>query len=262
MKSYSEIEANAFKKAEQRISDRKRRRLALIRRTSALTLATAAVLGIGIFTHAMKPPKKPTPSSSGIVAETETTSAVTAVAPTSTGTAASQTVATVQTTAATTAATTASARQTVEAVRTTTLTSLTTAGTSLTTSVSAPMTTTIAQQTESEIPEIALETTQDIPEMPTSESFGYDDMLEANFFLIRLSGNEMLVRGSAEAYADSLAEQIGEITLRPTYYADSLPEDLSAQLYNMIGVSSKEQVAVRFTGSEKYIIYNVVETEE
>ena len=81
MKSYSEIEAIAYKKAEQRIIDRKKHRSAFIRRTSAFTLGTAAVLGIGIFTHAMKPPKKPSQSQPGIITEAETNPSETTTLP-------------------------------------------------------------------------------------------------------------------------------------------------------------------------------------
>ena len=81
MKSYSEIEANAYKKAEQRIIDRKKHRSAFIRRTSAFTLGTAAVLGIGIFTHAMKPPKKPSQSQPGIITEAESNPSETTTLP-------------------------------------------------------------------------------------------------------------------------------------------------------------------------------------
>ena len=50
---------------------KKEKHIRMIKRTAALTLGTAAVLGIGIFTRAMKPPKKPTPNQSGIITETE-----------------------------------------------------------------------------------------------------------------------------------------------------------------------------------------------
>ncbi len=148
MKSYSEIEANAYKKAEQRIISRRKHRLAFIRRTSAFTLGTAAVLGIGIFTHAMKSPKKPTPSQSGIIVETETTSAEATGAPASPSTAA------LQTTTATTTATTTSARSTASTVRMTTAAARTTAAAAhttrtavTTTAATSPITTTAAQTT-------------------------------------------------------------------------------------------------------------------
>lgn len=250
----------------------KKRKSILVRRTAALTLGTAAVLGTGIFTHAMKPPKKPTPSQSGIIAETETTSAETKAAPTTVGTTASQTVATVRTTVTTAETTTSSTRSTAATVRTaataarTTMTAVTTTAirTSVTTVTTSTITTTTA--TEQETPEIILETTAatDILEMPVigttanNESKSYDEMLALNFMVIRLSEDEVLVSGVVEADSDSLGEQINEITLRPTCYTDFLPEELTAKIYNIKGNNLKKQAAVRFTGSGKYIIYNIV----
>lgn len=250
----------------------KKRKSILVRRTAVLTLGTAAVLGTGIFTHAMKPPKKPTPSQSGIIVETETTSAETKAAPTTVGTTTPQTVATVRTTVTTAETTTSSARQIVTTVRTTAATARTTmtavTTTAIRTSVTTVTTSTISTTTatEQETPEIILETTAatDILEMPVigttanNESKSYDEMLALNFMVIRLSEDEVLVSGVVEADSDSLGEQINEITLRPTCYTDFLPEELTAQIYTIKSNSLKKQVAVRFTGSEKNIIYNVV----
>ena len=252
----------------------KKRKSIIVRRTAALTLGTAAVLGIGIFTHAMKPPKKPTPSRSGIIVETETTSAETTVAPASPSTTVPKTTATKQvtTTAVSTAATTSSARQTAATVHTTSVAARTTKTTVSTTtepiSVTTVTTSTISttQVTEQETLEMILETTAatDILEMPetltttNNENKSYDEMLALNFMVIRLSENEVLVSGVVEADSDSLGEQVNEITLRPTCYTDFLPEELTAQIYNIKGNNLKKQVAVRFTGSEKFIIYNIV----
>jgi len=93
----------------------KKRKCIIVRRTAALTLGTAAVLGTGIFTHAMKPPKKPSLSQSGIIVETETTSAETTAAPSMASTTSPQ----IGTTILTTATTSTSVRQTVTTIRTT-----------------------------------------------------------------------------------------------------------------------------------------------
>ncbi|MCQ2490819.1 MAG: hypothetical protein MJ079_04425 [Ruminococcus sp.] len=258
----------------------KKRKSIIVRRTAALGVGAAAIVGIGICANALKPPKKPTPSQSGIIVETETTSAETTAAQTSLSTSFQKTTATKQmtstnqvtTTAVSTATPTSSARQTRTTVRTIVTADCTTKTTVSTNtepiSVTTVTTSTISttQVTEQETPEIILETTAatDILEMPetltttNNENKSYDEMLALNFMVIRLSENKLLVSGVVEADFDSLGEQVNEITLRPTCYTDFLPEELTAQIYNIKGNNLKKQVAVRFTGSEKFIIYNIV----
>ena len=120
----------------------KKRKSIIVRRTAALTLGTAAVIGIVIFTHAMKPPNKPTPSQSGIIIETETTSAVTTAAPTSPSTTTPKTTATKQvtTTVVLTTATTSSAHQTTTTACTTATAARTTRRATITTVTSTAMT--------------------------------------------------------------------------------------------------------------------------
>ena len=271
MDRYEEKAKKIMARGEVIIAERKRRRT-MILRSCAVSVGAAAVLGVGLTTYALRPPKKPTLSQLGIIAETETTSAETTTAPTSSSTAAPQTVTTEQTTVITALTTVSSARSTTATVHTTataartTMTVVTTTAirTSVTTVTTSTITTTTA--TEQETPEIILETTAatDILEMPeigttaNNESKSYDEMLALNFMVIRLSEDEVLVSGVVEADSDSLGEQINEITLRPTCYTDFLPEELTAQIYNIKGNNLKKQVAVRFTGSEKFIIYNIV----
>ena len=125
MKSYEELERNAYVKAEQIVAKQKRRRT-MILRSCAISAGAAAVLGIGLTTYALRPPKKPAPSQSGIVAETETTSAETTAALTSPSTAAPLTTTTVRTTATAEVTTASSTQQTSTTVRSTTKASLTT----------------------------------------------------------------------------------------------------------------------------------------
>lgn len=220
MKSYSEIEANAYKKAEQRIISRRKHRSAFIRRTSAFTLGTAAVLGIGIFTHAMKSPKKPFPNQSGIIVETETTSAETTTAPTSSSTAAPQTVTTEQTTVITALTTVSSARSTASTVRTTTAARTTAAAARTTrtavttTAATSPMTTTAAQttgaaaQTTAAVTTAAEATTElpatDIVQLPWKRVvYG-----EKKVYRMCCRDNEQIT-----ASADDIGEYYGEGTL-------------------------------------------------
>jgi len=146
MDRYEEKAKKIMARGEVIIAERKRRKT-MILRSFAIGVGTAAVLSVGLTTYALRPPKKPTPSQSGIIVETETTSAVTAVAPTSPSTTAPRTTTAVQTTAATTAVTTASARQSVTTVRTTVTAARTTRTAVTTTAVTSPLTTTAAQMT-------------------------------------------------------------------------------------------------------------------
>lgn len=83
MKSYEELEANAYKKAEMIISRQKHCKLIMLR-SGAIGLGAAAVLGIGIFTNVMKPPKRPTPDQPGIITESSETVTTSEVAATET----------------------------------------------------------------------------------------------------------------------------------------------------------------------------------
>ena len=83
MRSYEELEANAYKKAEQIINESKRKKKIMLRRSFGLTLGAAAVIGIGICANAFKPPEKPTADSSAIIAETTSAEAPTAAETTS-----------------------------------------------------------------------------------------------------------------------------------------------------------------------------------
>lgn len=120
----------------------KKRKSIIVRRTAALTLGTAVVLGIGIFTHAMKPPKKPIPRQSGIIVEAETTSAVTTAALTSSCTTTPKATATkhVTTTAVLTTATKSSVLQTTTTACTTATVTRTTRRATITTVTSTAVT--------------------------------------------------------------------------------------------------------------------------
>ncbi|MBP5363396.1 MAG: hypothetical protein J6Y71_10345 [Ruminococcus sp.] len=127
MKNYDERIESIFKKYDERLAEKKRRK-AIILRSCAIGAGAAAVLGVGLTTYALRPPKKPASSQSGIIVVTETTSAETTVAPTSPSTTATQTTSTKQvtTTTVSTTATTSSSRKAVTTVRTTTVAARTT----------------------------------------------------------------------------------------------------------------------------------------
>lgn len=161
MDRYEKSAEFIMKRGDEMIAKRKRRRT-MILRSCAVGAGAAAVLGIGLTTFALRPPKKPTPSQSGIIAETETTSAETTAAPTTAGTTAPQTATTVRTTATTAAASTSSARSTVTTARSTAKTSRTTTAAARTTEAAA--TTTAAVQTSPPTVTSLAPTTEDIEE--------------------------------------------------------------------------------------------------
>lgn len=161
MDRYEKSAEFIMKRGDEMIAKRKRRRT-MILRSCAVGAGAAAVLGIGLTTFALRPPKKPTPSQSGIIVETETTSAETTAAPTTAGTTAPQTATTVRTTATTAAAFTSSARSTVTTARSTTKASRTTAVASRTTEVAVD--TTAAVQTTVPTVTCLAPTTEDIEE--------------------------------------------------------------------------------------------------
>lgn len=103
MRSYEEMANNILKKYDDYLE--KKRRRTMIFRSIAIGAGAAAIIGIGLTTFALRPPRKPVPSQPGIIVETETTSAETTAAPSTTGNASSQTTSAHQTT---TAASTAS----------------------------------------------------------------------------------------------------------------------------------------------------------
>ena len=138
MKSYEQIADSIIEKYNAR-AEKKRRRVAISRRIAAITFGTAAVLGIGIFTFALRPPKKPVPDPPGIIVENETTSAETTSVQAGTRTTAAQTTVTIQTETASAETTAATAQSSTQ--------SGATAGTSQTTASTRRSTTTARQTT-------------------------------------------------------------------------------------------------------------------
>ena len=161
MDRYEEKAKKIMARGEVIIAERKRRKT-MILRSFAIGVGTAAVLSVGLTTFALRPPKKPTPSQSGIIVETETTSAETTVAPTSPSTTAPQTATTVRTTATTATAATSSTRKTTTTLRSTTKASRTTAVASRATEVAVD--TTAAVQTTAPTVTCLAPTTEDIEE--------------------------------------------------------------------------------------------------
>ena len=244
----------------------KKRKSIIVRRTAALTLGTAAVLGIGIFTHAMKPPKKPTTSQSGIIVETETTSAETTTAPTSSSTAAPQAVTTEQTTVITALTTVSSALSTTATVHTTATAARTTRTAVSLTTVSSPETTSFSNTTY--VTDTIADTTTTVSEYTTTTEnrlsggespFGskseYDIMLEDNFSILELMNGSPYTLDCYYAEDAQVGEYLFELELVPTEHANRLPSSICAKVYEFKNSVQEYQLIVKFEGSKKNYSY-------
>ena len=163
MRSFEQMADNILRKYDAYLE--KKRRRTLILRSLAIGAGAAAVIGIGLTTFALRPPKKPMPDQSGIIVNTETTSAETTAAPTTTGkttlqtTATQQTVTTVSVTDPQTSATHRTSTATATTNSTTfhtTVTQKTTAATSAATSVTSRQTTTAVFTTVNTAPDTSM----------------------------------------------------------------------------------------------------------
>ena len=97
----------------------------------------------------------------------------------------------------------------------------------------------------------------------TAHSFSYEDMLTENFRIIEFSTRTVLVRSNEDylGSTDQVAAFQQELTLTPKYFTDVLPVRITAQVYEIRDVDSAYTVAVKFQGSEKYWVYNVVNAQ-
>ncbi len=244
MKNYEEM-AKLVLEARDEYVKKKKNRVLFLKRASVVTFGAAAVLGIGIFTHAMKPPKKPTPSQSGIIVETETTSAETTAAQTSPSTTAPKTTATNQmtTTFVSTTVTTSSTQQTVTTVHTTTVAARTTrtavnttaaVTTSVTVQTTAAMTTTDCIATN----EISTGSTEHIP----WKRVYYGD----NNTIYRFCSNDS---GTITASADYVGEYYGDATLAIG------SERQPCKMYTYKNFSPQYACAVKESNNDEFVLY-------
>lgn len=251
MKNYEEM-AKLVLEARDEYVKKKKNRVLFLKRASVVTFGAAAVLGIGIFTHAMKPPKKPTPSQSGIIVENETTSAVTTVAPTSPSTTASRTTTAAQTTAATTAVTTASARQSVTTVRTSATVARTTRTAVSTTAPTSPMTATAAQTTGAAVQTTAAMTTaaciatNEIPTGSTEHISWKRVYYGDNNTIYRFCSNDS---GTITASADYVGEYYGDATLAIG------SERQPCKMYTYKNFSPQYACAVKESNNDEFVLY-------
>ncbi len=271
MKNYEQIADSIIRKHDERLAGRKRRN-AMILRSFAIGVGAAAVLGIGITTYALRPPKKPAPSRSGIIVETETASAETTMAQPSPSTTASQTVTTAQTTTATATVTASSALPTTTTVRTTANTARTTrtavgttvlqttaATTAVSTTSAISLTTAAATQTTATssqtTTQITYVTTVFVP--PFTWQTGTTSTSEntyngRNYTSVRV-GNSSTEYVKVNSRWDTI----------DVYIKTALIYDLNAksagsetgQLYTLAGVSDKYAVVIRYPSTGATPVY-------
>ena len=267
MKNYDERIESIFRKYDDRLVEKKRRK-AMILRSFVIGVGAAAVIGVGLTTYALRPPKKPTPSRSGIIVETETTSAETTVAPASPSTTVPKTTATKQvtTTAVSTAATTSSARQTAATVHTTSVAARTTRTAVSLTTVSSPETTSFSNTTY--VTDTIADTTTTVSEYTTTTEnrlsggespFGskseYDKMLEDNFSILELMNGSPYTLDCYYAEDAQVGEYLFELELVPTEHTNRLPSSICAKVYEFKNSVQEYQLIVKFEGSKKNYPY-------
>ena len=280
MDRYEEKAKKIMARGEVIIAERKRRRT-MILRSCAIGAGAAAVLGVGLTTYALRPPKKPVPSQSGITVETETTSAETMVAPTSPSTIAPKTTATEMTTVTTTA-TPHSVQKTSTTIHTTTVVARTTIaadGTTkesetsqhlqtkvsqtttapLNTTTQAAVTTTAHPTTTKYAVETVWETTRNENlEFPTETSKitpTYNERILKNFGRLELQNGQTYVIYGGELTQERVGKVLDELTLTPNILPDGLPDEVSAKVSNITNISPNYAMSVKFDGFDANRIY-------
>lgn len=285
MRSYEELEANAYKKAEQIINDSKRKKKIMLRRSLGLTLGAAVIIGVGICANALKPPKKPTADSSSITAET--TSSETPTAAETTAKASVQTVKTAPepirttgtSTAASSAETTAHTRETVTApapvtggaeytsaeVRTVPMTTnnsfeaVTTAR--VTSANQTTQKTTSAAPTTAATTEKALTTTTTVPKYdlpPIAElppQVVQDEALPPSLNELKLMNGMTYSNCFRCVSEEKIGSFLEELTVENQLGPYISPVETSVELYEIKYSNTDYRLAVKFQGSQVYHIY-------
>lgn len=293
MKSYDEIADSIMKKYDRRLAAKKRRKAAMIRRYAAIGLGAAAVLGIGIFTNMMKPPKRPTFDEAGIVAEssdtvttsadaaTETTDVNTTAIATSTKATTSEapvsdvlTSVTIKTTAhitvtvtdKTTAATsrnttavqsgTTSAAATASAM--TTAHSVTTTRPTDTTTGFEPETTGARPQATTTVLDEEIETTLTTTDPDaTTTAYNYQSFIMENFRTLAIEDNGISYEMLVKTYdSNEIGKKIKDITLIPKKMREPFPKLVKAEVYEIKNISVDCDIAVKFEGLSEYRLYH------
>ena len=239
MDRYEEKARKIMARGDAIIAERKRRRAVLVR-SCAIGAGAAAVLGIGVTTYAICPPKKPVPDSASTVYETNDVNAV------ANNSASNNSVATaLLTTASSTAETTTTVSETAAPTETTS------ASTQTTTQTAAVTTTETTTATQPAVTMPSGMTYADIVAANVQELTLFED----NQYKLWRYYTESDQRTKAIAEED-IGELLTEISVEPTEYTELLPETLNADVYQIGSISGDYAVAVRFEGTDLNFIYH------
>ena len=263
MDRYEKSAEFIMKRGDKIIAEKKHRR-AVIMRSAALTLGAAAIVGIGICANALKPPKKPTPSQSGIIIETETSLSETTATQASPSTTATQSTTAKQTTAAnhmiTTAVSTAATASSVQQTAATHITAITSSSTAKTvpvvTSTAGSEQLTTSQQTRSfyitTLNTVSTTcTTTNHPAVVTTIA-AYPTASD-RIYIFEPSTDMLLINSGTNADKDLIGPKLknSRVIEGQTVYG----EMLSVEFYELSGVSSEAAVAVRFESENRLPVY-------
>ncbi|MCQ2490814.1 MAG: hypothetical protein MJ079_04400 [Ruminococcus sp.] len=199
----------------------------------------------------MRPPKKPTPSQSGIIVETETTSAETTFAPTSPSATALTTTTIKHMTSATTTATYASTQQTVTSVRTTTSASRMNVVSTTTIAVTSPVTNSTAASTSTVV--VPLTTTAVTSLSPIVTTIA--TMISNNdyVYICDVAEGSVYVQTGVEAEESQLGERIKDCVISK---GDTVwGTNSSSAFYALNDVSPKAIIAVKLDGEQPCNVY-------
>ena len=247
MKNYEEM-AKLVLEARDEYVKKKKNRVLFLKRASVVTFGVASVLGIGIFTHAMKPPKKLTAEQSGIILNT--TEAVTTSAEkyvqTTIKTVITQKQSTDTTYAQTPPNTTSSNSHTAKQTASAITIALTT---SIYQSTSPTTVTIIDDNTQSSTESIATEF--------ATEPSSYDPYELANRFLrfTDTKTNTQYTKTSIDVSPDSINRYLYTIRLTEKTSIDEAEYECDTAIFSLNGIATEAMIAVRYGSNDKYTLY-------
>ena len=245
MDKYEKCAASLMRLGDEILSEKKRHRNMILRRTAAVTLGTAAVLVIGVTTHVLKSPKKPVPPSSGIITET---SAVTTAEAVTTEVRTSSAASSLTTTAATAKTSTSTPSHTTTTTR------------AAEKPLSSTTTTTVREQTT------AASTTamSTVPETTTSSPAATTALTQTTTSAATLktttTTQAVTTTTEAQTYLSTTAPP-WNITF-PTYTTTAHPHAYNGHNYTTVSVGNGTEQYVKVLAECPHIIYIYSKTQE
>ena len=271
MRTYDEQEKRAYEKAELLLAEKKRRRAVMIRRSAAVTAGAAAVIGVGLATFVLRPPKKPSPDSSGIITDTTVTASGTVNEATEQATSGTAVNTEPATSAVTDTQSTTAPAQTTSVTRSATVTttpratSHTTTFTkiNITTTTSAGITrpsgdTTTTKTQSPLLPETTTATAATTATYhPSSGEVTYKDMLNREFNAFAPFGSR-IYHNRCDLAPENVGSHITDITLVPkNVFVNELPSQVNAQIYEIKGIAPEWAAAVHFADTDSFrVLWN------